>query len=176
MLPYNKINIYQSIGPIALFMVYWGYTIFTVRIFCLKGNYLWKFITLVIIPTGISVAIMYSWSSGLQLVLGFIFFIILIIIQWLLIFAFGFCLVLPYHETGKLEKKRGQSNEEKDSEKRERKWGDIEYKLLGIIIILGGVIGLFYQAYDFNYKKARAERKFGVVQIEEDEYASYRCK
>lgn len=170
MLPYNKINIYQSIGPIALFMVYWGYTIFAVRMFHLKGNYLWKFITLIIIPMGISAAIMYSWPGGMKLVFGFIFFIILIITQWLLIFAFGFCLVLPYHETGKLEKKK-QSDEEKDSEKRERKWGDIECRLLGIIIILGGVIGLFYQAYVSNHQRAENQTKFGVVQIDGDEYA-----
>ena len=39
MLPYNKINLYQNIGQLALFALYWGYTIFAVRMFLLKKEF-----------------------------------------------------------------------------------------------------------------------------------------
>lgn len=165
MLPYNKINIYQSIGPAVLFMVYWGYTIFTVRMIRLEKNYIWKIIT-VIIPLLVSFVLTFNGKIDLFFIIRFL---ILTVIQVVFIYAFGFCLVFPYHEITKLDKKQ-QSDEEKKPEKK-KEWGDKEYKLLGVIIILIGVIYLFYQAYVSDYQRAEEQTKFGIVQIDGDEYA-----
>ena len=49
--------------------------------------------------------------------------------------------------------------------------GAKEYRTFGVVIIFALLIGFFYSGYSENNKKAREQRKFGIVDIDEQKYA-----
>ena len=163
MLPYNKINLYQNIGQLALFALYWGYTIFAVRMFLLKRNFLWKFIALIVIPLLINGTLSYDGSINLALIIASS---ILLPFQWIMIFSLGYCMVTSFHK-----ETLSKPKEKKRKQKKVKRWGDKEYRLLGVILILISCIIMFWQGYNTSYAIASEKSRFGIVKIDEEEYA-----
>lgn len=163
MLPYNKINLYQNIGQLALFALYWGYTIFAVRMFLLKRNFWWKFIALIVIPLLINGTLSYDGSINLALIIASS---ILLPFQWIMIFSLGYCMVTSFHK-----ETLSKPKEMKRKQKKVKRWGDKEYRLLGVILILISCIIMFWQGYNTSYAIASEKSRFGIVKIDEEEYA-----
>lgn len=163
MLPYNKNNFYQSVGQIAIFIVYWGYTILSVRTFKLKGNYVKKFVLLGLIPLVLSIALVYDEMPDWQLNSVIIAVSMLIFLQWVFIFIFGFCWIPSFDkETVDIPKQTG---------KRKSNWGDGNYMLLGFLFLFVGVALIFFVGYQNSYRKAAEQRVFGTVIINNEIYA-----
>lgn len=167
MLPYNKINLYKNIVWFAIVVLYWGYAIFTVRMFLLKRNYLGKFITALVIPFLMNIFFIFNGeiNSELIIVSG-----IFILFHWLMIFALGYCMAISFNKEG-LEKNKEVNKKKKANRKvKTKRWGDKEYRLLGgILIVVGGML-LFLQGYSDGKMRAAEERRFGIVTIDEEEY------
>lgn len=163
MLPYNKINLYQNIGRWTLLALYWGYTIFSVRMFLLKRNFCGKVIWLIVFPLLIN-----AWMSGeRELSLAVIVAsVILLPFQWLMIYSLGYCMVISFHKETLLEPKRTKSKN-----KRIKRWGDKEYRSLGMMITLMMCIIVFWQRYNDSYITASEKTRFGIVEIDKEDYA-----
>lgn len=163
MLPYNKNSLYQSVGQMAVFMIYWGYAILSVKIFKLKKNFIKKFIFFGMIPLLLSIVLVYSKMASLQLIAAIIAVGILTFLQWLLIFIFGFCLALSFDkETIDLPKHTGKRKSSRE---------DGSYMLLGIILLIICFTVIFYYGDYNSYRKATEQRLFGTVTINEERYA-----
>lgn len=163
MLSYNKNNFYQNVGTIAIFFIYWGYSILSVRMLKLKGNYIKKFIFFVIIPLALSVMLVYNETITGQFMATIMAICILIFLQWILIFSLGYCLIMSFDkETLDISKQAG---------KKKRGWGDSNYMLLGILLISICFAMVFYSGYYNSYRKASEKRTFGVVVINDGKYA-----
>lgn len=163
MLPYNKVNLYQNIGQLALLVLYWGYAIFAVRMFIIKRNFLWKFITLFVIPFLINCAMSYDGRINLVLIIVSTIFLPL---QWIMIFSLGYCMVTSFHKES-LSKPRKMNRKKK----KVKRWSDKEYRLLGIILMFIACIIIFWQGYFTSYIIASEKSRFGIVKIDGEEYA-----
>lgn len=163
MLPYNKNNFYQNVGTIAILIIYWGYAILSVRTLKLKKQFLKKIFFFVLIPALISVIWVYdevtawSWNVIILMVSG------LIVLQWIMIFSLGYCMVLSF-EKGTTEKAKRKGT-------RVSRWGDDNYMILGILLMFICFAMFFYSGYQNNYRKATEQRVFGTVTINEERYA-----
>ena len=166
MLPYNKVNLYQNIRQLALFGLYWGYAIFAVRMFLLKRNYLWKFVTLIVIPLLCNGMVMYNGKINLALCIASF---ILLPFQWGMLFSLGYCMVASFHlETSGASKRTYGKNNKKKIKKR---WGNKEYRLLGILLIFIACVMIFFGGYSTGRSKAAEKRRFGIVKMDEGQYA-----
>ena len=82
-------------------------------------------------------------------------------IHWLMIFCLGYCIgISPLKNKTIVSKKKNKE-----------RWGAKEYRIFGVVIIFALLIGFFYSGYSENNKKAREQRKFGIVDIDEQKYA-----
>ena len=164
MLPYNRTGIYHYLGQLAWGGLYWAYAILTVRITLSKRKTILKGILLVIVPTIVNVIIVYSSYRDIDLWLV-IACLLLIPVHWLLAFYLGYG-ILP----SSYQKVLDLIVERRKKRKIER-LGDKEFRLLGIILIVGTVILIFWQGYHANYRRAVDQRRFGIVNINEEKYA-----
>lgn len=163
MLPYNKNNFYQSVGQMAIFLIYWSYATLSVRTLKLKRNYVKKFIFFGMIPLVLSIVLVYGELLSWQLTTTIIAVIILFFLQWFLIFIFGCCLPLSFDkETIDLPKHTG---------KRKNSWGDANYMLFGFLLLFFCIVLFFYSGYQNNYRKATEQRVYGTVIINNEKYA-----
>lgn len=137
MLPYNKRNLFQYISQLVIFGIYWAFSIIAVRIFSLKGNYIKKIIFLIVIPLIISVNMAYDGEFNLILV---IVSIILLPFHWIMIFSLGYCMQVSLHQEILSKSNRKEQKKKTQKKKVGKKWGDKEYRVLGIALILGGCI------------------------------------
>lgn len=172
MLTYNKFNLYQYVKQFVFVMLYWGYSIFAVRMVLLEKNYLWKFLSMIVIPFVVGIFVTYNGQiNTIMLIASFIFGLA----QWPMIFFCGFWLVKSLHEDILKERKH---NEKREKERRKQKkdnkktrWGNTEYGMLGLLLIGGAIVILFVQAYYINYMEASNQREFGIIDIESETYA-----
>jgi len=162
MLPCNRINLYQNIRQLALIGAYWGFSMFAVRMLKLKRNYLWKCLSWILIPLLLNSVIAYVWNLNVPLI---VVSVMLLPAQWGMLFALGYCMVVPFHQETLSKPKR--TNRKK---KMIECWGDKEYKLLGILLILVACIMIFWQGYFTSYTTASEKRRFGIVEIDEEQY------
>lgn len=181
MLPNNKINLYQYLGQFALVILYWGFSIFAVRMFLLKKNYLWKIFSVILIPYFINgIIVEVACDSGITISL-FILSFVLLPIQWIMIFSLGYCMVISFHQetipsqkkmkVQKSKSKRIKNKKMKSAKGNEKQWGDKEYKLLGILLIFVSFIVIFLYGYFAGNRKATNKRYFGIVEINQEQYA-----
>lgn len=87
-------------------------------------------------------------------------------IHWILIYAFGYCMVISLHKEIPREANVNENNNKKFGG-----WGDIEFRFLGGFIVFIACIILFYSEYRDSYIKASNLSKFGIVKIVDEEYA-----
>lgn len=160
MLPFDKFSIYQNIVSFALLVLYWAYALFTVRMFKIKRNFLCKFILLILIPLFISCVLSFNNKIDLSFVIAIILWMLL---QWVMIFAFGYCFNISfvYDMQNKGKKKRVVK----------RMWGHKEYRLFAVILLIICCIMIFYNRYSIGRASASKKRRFGIVRIEETDYA-----
>lgn len=163
MLPYNKNSLYQSVGQMATFLIYWGYATLSVRTLKLKRNYVKKFIFFGMIPLVLGIVLVYGEMNSWQLTTTIMAVILLIFLQWFLIFILGCCLPLSFDkETIDLPRHTGISKSS---------WEDGNYMLLGIILLFI-CFALIFNYGDYNsYRKAAEQRVFGTVVINNERYA-----
>lgn len=105
MLPYNRINLYQNIARLSISGLYWAFAIFAVTMFKMKGNYLWKMISGILIPLMINISILCYISNGYFIRNLFSVSIAYLPVQWLMIFSLGYCMVGSFHSKGNSRKK-----------------------------------------------------------------------
>lgn len=171
-------NIYYCIimGTMAIF--YFCYSTLAVRR-SIKAKkiaiiFLWWFIFPFIINVVISVLCfnkldMYVLVSGL----------ILLPIQWVMIFSIGYCFAWPIHRdilSQKSKKEKPKMNFRKRCKKKnfQKRWGDKDYQLFGLLLIIVALIFCGIFAYIMNYKEAEEKRIYGIVNIESNEYVLIR--
>lgn len=160
MLPYNKVNLYQNITQLVLIGAYLEFTMWAVRIFFIKRNYLWKFFVWIVLPLMLNLWIAYD--SGFNIIL-IISSIILLPLQWMIMFVAGYCMMKSFQqETSDKPKKQKQNTE--------KYWSYQDYRRLGILIIGVVCIGIFIQGYASGYRTASEKRRFGIVEINEEQY------
>ena len=83
MLPFDKFRLYQNVVPFAILVLYWVYALFAVRMFKLKRNFLWKFVSLFLIPLLINCGLAYGLSYDNEIDLALIITAILLMpLQW----------------------------------------------------------------------------------------------
>ena len=163
MLPYNKNSLYQSVGQIAIFLIYWGYATLSVRTLKLKRNYVKKFIFFGMIPLVLGIVLVYGEMISWQLTTTIIAVIILIFLQWFLIFILGCCLPMSFDkETIDLPKCTGI---------RKGSWENGNYMLLGILLLFFSFAMIFYCGHYNSYRMATEKRVFGIVDIDNGRYA-----
>lgn len=163
MLPYNKNSLYQSVGQIALFIIYWGYATLSVKTLKLKKNYVKKFIFFGMIPLVLSIVLVYDEMAGWQLITTIIAVSLLILLQWLMIFIFGFCLMISFDkETIDLPKHTGKRKSSRE---------DGNYMMLGILLLFICLALVFCFEHYKSYMKATEQRVFGTVVINNERYA-----
>ncbi len=164
MLPYNRTVKYQYLLQLAWCGLYWIYAIFAVRILGAKRKYIWKIVLLIVSPTVINTIMVYHSYGNISLSLV-IAGAILGPIHWPLIFYLGYC-VLP----STCQKVVDKIVEKRKKMKKER-LGNREYDLLGGFIILAVAITIFTVGNNLNYRKAAEQRRFGIVDINNEKYA-----
>lgn len=172
MLPLADKSFFEDISAIAIVVVYWVYSIFTVRMFTIKGNWIGKIITLVILPCFGSCIVM-LYAIGFRDILIYLLSVgIMMIIQWLLIFSFGYCLVIEIHRDYR-SKRNLRKKPKKDIEKRRNlhKWKERDYRSLGILIMVIAVLLIIICFYNSSYRKGQNQNYFGVLEINEVFYA-----
>lgn len=163
MLPYNKNSFYQSVGQIAIFIIYWVYAVLSVRTFKLKKQFFKKLLFFVMIPVILSIIWIYDEMNIWTFTVIILTISFLVIFQWAMIFSFGYCMILPFGKEKVEPPKRKGS--------RVSSWGDENYMLLGILIILSCFTVAFYSGYDNSYRKAGEKRTFGIVVVNDERYA-----
>ncbi len=176
MLPLEDKSFFVDISAIAIVVVYWMYSIFTVRMFTIKGNWVGKIITLVIIPYVGSSILMLN-TIGFRDILTYLLSVgLTMIIQWLLIFSFGYCLVIEIHRDYRSKRnlrKKERKKTKKDFKKRSNlhKWKERDYRSLGILIMAIAVLLIIISFYSSSYRKGQNQKYFGVLEINEVFYA-----
>lgn len=176
MLPITDDSFYKDIGAIAIALIYWMFSIFAVRMILIKGNWIWKIVTILIIPI-ICSYVSTIYILGYRDVRMFITSMVLLLIaQWLLIFSFGFCFVIENHanyiserKLKRNKKKTYKNNREKKSEK--YKWKYSDYKILGILIMFIAMCCAIYNLYKLSYQEGERQKVFGVTEVRGEWYA-----
>ena len=163
MLPYNKNSFYQSVGQIAIFIIYWVYAVLSVRTFKLKKQFFEKLLFFVMIPVILSIIWIYDEMITWPFTVIILTIIFLIIFQWAMIFSFGYCMILSF------EKEKVEATKRKGS--KVNSWGDGNYMILGILLILIGFAMVFFSGYYNSYRKASEKRTFGIVVVNDERYA-----
>ena len=163
MLPYNKNNFYESIGEFALVGLYWVFALFAVRMILIKGNYLWKFFSCIVIPLLINCALAFDGEVNVGLIIASL---ILIPLQWGMIFALGYCMAVTWHNESLDRPKKIRTKK-----KRGQRWGDKEFLLLGILGVFLACVVFFWQQYSENNNMASKKKRFGIVEIDQEPYA-----
>ncbi len=164
---YGKDTLYQYFAKGVLCMLYWGYAIFAARMWLLKENWGWKIISFIIVPFIINLIFIYYYYNSIPAV-ALIACFIMILLHWLMIFAMGYCIVYPYHLD--ISKRNIKNNKKKNNKKTKSNWGNKEFFLLGIMLIVIGVIGIFYIGYRYGNMCALQKNRFGIIEIEEQLY------
>lgn len=168
MLPYNKNNLYQNIGGFVLVLLYWGYAILAVRIFVMRKNYKWKIVCFIIIPLVINIGMFYDGKINLSLLVASIEFMPF---QWIMIASLGIGITLNiYPEMFQKFLERLQKKKHKKRNVR-RQWNNKDNIILGSVLILASCIIFFAQGYYDNKNLAESKTRFGIVKIENEEYA-----
>lgn len=160
MLPYNKKNFYQSVGQIAILIIYWGYAIFTVRILRLKRNYFTKVFLLAVIPLICSIIL--SLDEATMLVFCFKI-IIYMAFQYILIYIMGYYMVTISEKD--IVKAANKKNNKMDG------LGETNYMIGGLLIMCICFAMVFYSVYYNSYRKAAEKRTFGIVVVDDERYA-----
>ena len=96
--------------------------------------------------------------------------LVLLPFQWILIFSIGYCYAWPIHRDIvplKIKKEKRKKNLSK-------RWGEKDYKILGLLLIMVSLIFGGILAYKMNFKEAEKKRIYGIVNIEHNEYALIR--
>ena len=162
-------NIYYCIIMGIMVIFYFCYSTLAVRRSIKEKKivtiFLWWLIFPFIINIVISIVIfneldVYVLVSGL----------VLLPFQWILIFSIGYCYEWPIHRDIvplKIKKEKRKKNLSK-------RWGEKDYKILGLLLIMLSLIFGGILAYKMNFKKAEKKRIYGIVNIEHNEYALIR--
>lgn len=164
MLPYNKVNLYQNITQLVLIGLYLELAMLAVRIFFIKRNYLEKFMAWIVLPLVINaIIVMISYSGSFNMILIIISSIIFLPIQWILMFIAGYAMMKSFQEETLDKPKKQKRNKEKH-------WSYNDYRRIGIIIIVVVCIGIFLQGCASGYRTASEKKRFGIVEINEEQY------
>lgn len=159
MLPYGQANLFQDISITALFLLYWGYSIFAVKIFRLKKHYLWKMFLFLLIPFLINIIWFGKGRNDYGILI--LFSIIGILFHWISIFVLGFCLFVSFVRF------IVEDNEKKKKDEREEN----TYIILAIVILLAAIIFTFASTYYSKYSMAKRIKNYGMVDLKNEKYA-----
>lgn len=165
MLPNAKTSLYQNITIITILALYWIYAIFSVRMFLLKGNYIGKIVCLFILPFIFGVMLAKGYTDLFSIAVIVIFGILF---NWLMILALGFCYVSSFHND--IVKRPKKHKPRKRNKKFKARWGNKEYGTLGLLLILLGCVALLTHGYFDSYLKAKNQRKFGIINVDDVQY------
>lgn len=170
MLPLNKFNIYEYIQQMGLFLVYWAFTFLAARVFSLKGNWIWKFILFFIVPFGINCTILIIGGTDVSITL-LIAGMIVIPVHWAMIYFWGNRMIkLLKDEDTWLDKVIIRIKKDLKKQKGEP-WGDTEYNILSLIVILLGCIAVFAYCFWAGNRTASTQKRFGIINIDNESYA-----
>ena len=165
MLPYDKMGFYDNITIVGVLIVYWIYAIFSVRMFLLKGNYMWKIVCLFLIPFFLSVILVKGYTGVFSIEEMVVF---CMVFQWIMIFALGFCYVRSFHED--IIKNSEKQKTRKKNKKFKARWGNKEYGMFGLLIVLICCVFALAHGYYDSFTKAEMQRKFGIINVDDVQY------
>lgn len=164
-LPYNSVNLYQMLSLIVIVGAYWVFAIFAVRMFFNKKNILGKIVCWIVVPIVINWLMCKEIYSELKISL----LLALILIQWLLIWAMGYCFVPSFHDDiRETKRKKLDSGINKSDKVLNRRKDNI---ILGILLIFIALIFEFWEIYEYNNDMAREQKYYGIIDFEGKEYA-----
>ncbi len=166
MLPYNRSNFYQYISQFALFCLYWGYAVFAFRIFLVKGCRRTKISVFIGIPFLLNIIMTYGGiQDGTPVWALVIASIILIPVHWMIVFALG------YTTNTILRKEAETDTKKKEEDNTKGGWGDEIDKIVVILLFLVFCVVVFGSGYISGRAKAEQKKQFGIVEIDEGQYA-----
>ena len=166
----NTYNIYRCIllGIVTLFCI--SYSILAIRrILRKRVNILyWG-----VIFNYIQGVIFYIYVAKEINLYVFIVALFLIPIQGIMIFAIGYCFARPLQLDIIQDKKKASKKKKVIKEKQvwSSDWGDKDYIILGIVLIIVGVIFFGVSAYTQGNNLARRKDDYAIVCIEDTSYA-----
>lgn len=180
--------IYELITAGITSLIYWVYSIFSLRMFY-KRNLFMKVVCFFIIPFSISfIFVCYSskqvlFNNTVTLVAVIIMCTLFIFLQWPLIYIFGKGMagainddVLEQYNKEKLEKKnlkmqKKEKNKKATNSKKNNKFKQTEKEIFATIIMLGAILLYIFGTHYFGYYYAKNEKQFDIVKIENSNYA-----
>ena len=155
MLEDNENSIYINILYFLMGIVYVLYTRFSLEMWRIRKNYLWKLLCFLFIPGTIIGIFIHNKISGLALL--FTMFIG-IVLNVGMIFGFGYMMSPP-----------------EINMKKKVVWRDKQWRLFGVIMILGSITFMYLYGYKINEKMAIEQNEYGIVIIEDEQYVVIDC-
>lgn len=170
-------------------LIYWVYSIFSVRMFYKRENILMKLVCFFIIPFSFNFIFVWfcskksSFSDENYFVAAIIISFVFIFLHWSLIYLMGHFMsgkinndVLEQYKKEKLEKKNvkvqnKKSNKKATNDKKTNKFKQTEKEISATIIFLGVIAGYIFIIWYSGYFKAKSEKQFDTVKIENSNYA-----
>ena len=181
--------IYKLITVSIASLIYWIYSIFSVRMFYKRKNLLLKMVCFFIIPFLLN--FIFVWFSSKKLLFSDVsYFIATIIISfvfiffhWSLIYVMGHFMsgkinndVIEQYNKENLEKKNvkmqnKENNKKATNIKKNNKFRQKDKGIFAIIIFLGAIVVYIFIIWYSGYFKAKSEKQFDTVKIKNSNYA-----
>lgn len=170
MLPFIDNSFFENFSSIAVALLFWAFSIFTMRMIIIKGNWGWKILTVLIIPF-ICNSFLINRIVGYSDIASFwACMLVLIIVEWTLFFSLGYCLVIDMYADYRVEKRETKKSGKKIKSKK-HKWKDKDYRIFGGIMATMAIVALFYNFYHSSFREGELQKYFGVTEIEGEFYA-----
>lgn len=151
---------------LAVSVIYVLYSVFAVRMWLIRKNYIWKFISWILIPFLVGLLILYVNNTSFSI---YIFFstILFIPIQWIFMWCIGYWGM----DSRIFDDISGDKNVKKKNDiKIFSKWRSIDYKLAASMIMIFIFILEGFLLYNEQKTAAQNKLEYGIVHNNDETY------